>query len=57
VLPAPEESRSGFNGPKFLDDLLVEGLRAQGNAVTVSDGPGLGTKVKEANIRARAVRL
>ncbi len=46
-----------LNGPKFLADLFVEGLRVQGNTVTVPDAPGLGIKVKEADIRAHAVRL
>ena len=50
VLPAE------LNGPKFLDDLFVEGLAIRDNMVTVPDAPGLGVEVKEARIRQRAIR-
>jgi muconate cycloisomerase len=43
-----------LNGPKFLEDLLVEGLSVRGNEVTVPDGPGLGIRVKEDKVRALA---
>jgi muconate cycloisomerase len=46
-----------LNGPKFLEDLFVEGLVIHDNTVTVPDGPGLGVEVREAEIRRRAVRL
>jgi muconate cycloisomerase len=46
-----------LNGPKFLDNLFVEGLVIRDNTVTVPDGPGLGVEVKEAEIRSRAIRL
>jgi muconate cycloisomerase len=46
-----------LNGPKFLADLFVEGLRVQENTVTVPDAPGLGIRVKEDVIRAHAFRI
>ena len=46
-----------LNGPKFLEDLLVEGLTVKGNRVTVPDAPGLGIRVKEDRLRALALPL
>jgi len=46
-----------LNGPKFLDNLFVDGLVIRDNTVTVPDGPGLGVEVREAEIRSRAIRL
>src|SRR6266849_8760882 len=45
-----------LNGPEFLSDLMVEGLKIDGCTVTVPDGPGLGIKVNEAKIRAQAIK-
>ncbi len=45
-----------LNGPRFLADLLVDGLEVRGNVVTVPDGPGLGIRVKEEQIRKLAIR-
>jgi muconate cycloisomerase len=44
-----------LNGPKFLGDLLVDGLSIHDNTVTVPDGPGLGIEVNEARIRTLAI--
>lgn len=41
-----------LNGPKFLEDLWVEGLEMRHNMVTVPDAPGLGIRVREDRIRA-----
>ena len=46
-----------LNGPKFLDDMFVDGLVIRDNTVTVPDGPGLGVEVNEARIRGCAVRV
>lgn len=46
-----------LNGPHFLADLFVEGLQIRDNVVTVPDAPGLGVKVKEADIRKHAVAV
>jgi len=46
-----------LNGPEFLADLMVEGLKIDGCTVTVPDGPGLGIKVNEAKIRAQAIKI
>ena len=46
-----------LNGPKFLADLFVEGLRVEGNKVTVPEAPGLGIRVKEDAVRAHAFRI
>jgi muconate cycloisomerase len=46
-----------LNGPEFLADLMVDGLKIEGCTVTVPDGPGLGIKVKEDKIRANAIRI
>ena len=45
-----------LNGPRFLADLLVDGLEIRGNVVTVPDGAGLGIRVKEDQIRKLAIR-
>ncbi len=46
-----------LNGPEFLTDLMVEGLKIEGCTVTVPDGPGLGVRVNEAKIRANQIPL
>ena len=46
-----------LNGPKFLSELYVEGLDIRDNTVTVPDAPGLGIRVKEDELRARAFRI
>lgn len=46
-----------LNGPEFLSDLMVEGLKIDGCTVTVPDGPGLGIRVKEDKIRANAIKV
>jgi len=45
-----------LNGPKFLADLLVDGLAIDGNTVTVPDAPGLGIRVREDRLRELAIR-
>lgn len=45
-----------LNGPEFLTDLMVDGLKIEGCTVTVPDGPGLGVRVKEDKIRANLIR-
>src|SRR5581483_1424038 len=45
-----------LNGPKFLADLMVEGLTVRDNQVTVPDTPGLGIRVREDVIRSHTVR-
>ena len=46
-----------LNGPKFLVDLMVDGLAIDGATATVPDAPGLGIQVNEQLIRSRAIRL
>lgn len=46
-----------LNGPKFLEDLFVEGLTVKDNRVTVPDAPGLGIRVREDRLRALALRI
>jgi muconate cycloisomerase len=46
-----------LNGPEFLADLMVDGLRIDGCTVTVPDAPGLGVKVKEDKIRSQAIQI
>jgi len=46
-----------LNGPRFLADLLVDGLSFRDNFVTVPDAPGLGIRVKEDLIRSYAVKI
>jgi muconate cycloisomerase len=46
-----------LNGPRFLADLLVDGLSFRDNIVTVPDAPGLGIRVKEDLIRSYAVKI
>lgn len=46
-----------LNGPEFLSDLMVDGLKIEGCTVTVPDGPGLGVRVKEDKIRANAIAV
>jgi muconate cycloisomerase len=46
-----------LNGPRFLADLLVDGLSFRDNIVTVPDAPGLGIHVKEDLIRSYAVKI
>ncbi|MEX2262439.1 MAG: enolase C-terminal domain-like protein [Bryobacteraceae bacterium] len=48
---------SELNGPEFLDNLVVDGLKIDGATVTVPDGPGLGVKVREDFIRANPIRV
>ncbi len=43
-----------LNGPKFIADLMVDGLEIRGNTVKVPDGPGLGVQVDEKKIRRAA---
>jgi muconate cycloisomerase len=45
-----------LNGPEFLTDLMVDGLKIEGCTVTVPDGPGLGVRVKEDKIRANLIK-
>jgi muconate cycloisomerase len=44
-----------LNGPKFVADLMVDGLEVDGTTVKVPDGPGLGVRVDEKKIRAAAI--
>jgi muconate cycloisomerase len=44
-----------LNGPEFLESMLVDGLEIKGVTVTVPDGPGIGVKVREAEIRKLAL--
>ncbi|MBI1792509.1 MAG: muconate cycloisomerase [Acidobacteria bacterium] len=44
-----------LNGPEFLADLMVDGLRIDGCTVTLPDAPGLGVRVKEDKIRANPI--
>ena len=46
-----------LNGPEFLTDLMVDGLKIEGCTVTVPDGPGLGVRVNEAKIRANQIAV
>jgi muconate cycloisomerase len=47
-----------LNGPRFLKDLLVDGLSIRdGNVVRVPDTPGLGVRVKEDALRALSLNL
>ncbi|MGH9658013.1 MAG: mandelate racemase/muconate lactonizing enzyme family protein [Bryobacteraceae bacterium] len=46
-----------LNGPEFLTDLMVDGLKIEGCTVTVPDGAGLGIRVKEDKIRANAIKV
>jgi muconate cycloisomerase len=46
-----------LNGPRFLDNLFVNGLEIEGNVVAVPDKPGLGVEVNEEAIRANALRV
>ncbi len=46
-----------LNGPRFLADLMVDGLRVENGVVTVPDGPGLGVEVREDVIRSHAVKV
>src|SRR5260370_25483548 len=46
-----------LNGPKFLEDLFVDGLVIHDNTVTVPDGPGLGAEGREAEIRRPDIRI
>ena len=43
-----------LNGPKFIGNLMVEGLRVDGPGVVVPDAPGLGVVVDEKALRAAA---
>jgi muconate cycloisomerase len=43
-----------LNGPKFIADLMVDGLEVRGNSVKVPDGPGIGVEVDEKKIRRAA---
>jgi muconate cycloisomerase len=43
-----------LNGPKFIKNLMVDGLRIEGTSVTVPDAPGLGVVVDEKALRAAA---
>jgi muconate cycloisomerase len=43
-----------LNGPKFIADLMVEGLEVKGTTVKVPDGPGLGVRVNESKLRSLA---
>jgi L-alanine-DL-glutamate epimerase-like enolase superfamily enzyme len=49
VLLPPE-----LNGPKFIKNLMVDGLRIEGTSVAVPDAPGLGVVVDEKALRAAA---
>ncbi|MGH8247048.1 MAG: enolase C-terminal domain-like protein, partial [Gammaproteobacteria bacterium] len=44
-----------LNGPEFLESMLVDGLEIEGVTVKVPDGPGLGVKPREAEIRKLAL--
>ncbi len=44
-----------LNGPEFLESMLVDGLQINGVTVKVPDGPGLGVKVQESEIRKLAL--
>jgi muconate cycloisomerase len=43
-----------LNGPKFIADLMVDGLEIKGSTVKTPDAPGLGVKVDEKKIRRLA---
>lgn len=43
-----------LNGPKFIANMMVDGLRVEGTAVAVPDAPGLGIRVDEQMLRAAA---
>jgi muconate cycloisomerase len=43
-----------LNGPRFLADLMVDGLGVKDGVATVPDGPGLGVEVQEEKIRRYA---
>jgi len=43
-----------LNGPKFIANLMVDGLSIEGAAVTVPDASGLGVRVHEKALRAAA---
>lgn len=45
-----------LNGPRFLADLMVEGLDIRDGAVRVPDEPGLGVRVREDAIRRLAIK-
>ncbi len=45
-----------LNGPEFLESMLVEGLEIEGVTVKIPDGPGLGVKVRESEIRKLALQ-
>ena len=46
-----------LNGPQFLADLMVDGMKMDGVTVTVPDGPGLGIEVPEDEVRANLLKL
>jgi muconate cycloisomerase len=46
-----------LNGVQFLESLWVDGLQIDGAEVTVPDGPGLGVRVREEEIRRHALPL
>lgn len=46
-----------LNGPQFLADLMIEGIRMDGVTVTVPDEPGLGITVPEDRVRESLLKL
>lgn len=48
---------SELNGPEFLADMMVDGLKIDGCTVTVPDAPGIGVTPKEDKIRANQIKI